>query len=141
MGTCAAGRLKPVTRQVNAMVVRKPRSYLFVTRSHTTNVLSEVGGQPQERDDSESIMELAEQLAKSIQDRQVQGTPAIPWIETGYALGDRITEIRGRQLRFATARGAGARYPAVLERRFTLRDGVYETVLTLGVTDLPAEAV
>jgi hypothetical protein len=141
LGTFAAGRLKTVTTQVNAMVVRRPRSFQYVSRSHTTNVLSAVSSQPQERDDSEAIVELAEQLARSNQDRQVRGTPAIPWIETGYALGDRITEIRGRQLRFATARGATARYPAVLERRFALRDGVYETVLTLGVTDVPAEAV
>lgn len=141
VGTFGPDGLASPTLQINAMVVRRPKSFQYVSRSHTTNVLNAVGTQPKERDDSGAIASLAEQLARTNQDRQVRVAPAIPWIETGYGLGDQITEIRGRQLRFATARGAGTRYPAVLERRFVLTDGRYETLLGLGITDVPADAV
>ena len=94
-----------------------------------------------ERDDSDAVSALAEQLARANQDREVRVLPTIPWLETRYALGDQITEIRGRQLRFATTRGTKRRWPAVLERRFTLSSGRYETSLTLGITDVPADAV
>ena len=141
LGLFGPDGLASPTLQVNAMVVRRPKSFQYVSRSHTTNVLNAVGTQPKERDDTEAIASLAEQLARTNQDRQVRVAPAIPWIETGYSLGDQITEIRGRQLCFATARGAGPRYPAVLERRFVLTGGRYETLLTLGITDVPADAV
>ncbi|HSW46490.1 MAG TPA: hypothetical protein VLM89_13060 [Phycisphaerae bacterium] len=141
MATYAPDLLISPTLHVNTMVVRRPRSFQFASRSHTTNALSTVGAQPRERDDTESITALTKQLARTNQDRQVRVAPAIPWIETSYALGDRITEIRGRRVRFATARGAGTRYPAVLERRYVLAGGRYETLLTLGITDVPAEAV
>jgi len=140
IATCPADRLSSPTLQLNAVVVRRPASFQYLSRSHTTNVLSTVGDAPRQRDDSAALAALADQIARTNQDREVRVAPAIPWIETGYALGDRITEIRGRQVRFATARGSGTRYPAVLERRIVLNGGRYETLLTLGITDVPTEA-
>jgi len=141
MATFPPESLASPTLQVNAMVVRRPQSFQYASRLHATSVLSSVGDGELERDDSNAISALAEQLAGVNQDRQVRVLPVIPWIETDYALGDQITEIRGRQLRFATTRGAERRWPAVLERRFRLNDGRYETSLTLGITEMPAGAV
>ncbi len=142
LGTFPAGQFASPTLQVNAMVVRRAKSFQFVSRSHTTNVL--VPGTPAcpaERDDSAAASSLAEQLARANQDREVRVAPTIPWIETGCAIGDRITEIRGRHLRFATTVGADVRWPAVIGRRFFLTDGRYETELTLGITGVPGDAV
>jgi hypothetical protein len=140
MATFSAERLASPTLQLNSVAIRRPESFQYASRSHTTNVLNTVGTQPKERDDSQAITALAERFARTNQDRQVHVAPVIPWIETGYLLGDQITEIRGRQVRFATVRGPGTRYPAVLERRIVLKDGRYETLLTLGITDVPADA-
>jgi len=141
MGSFPPEGLSSPTFQANAMVVRRPKSFQFASRSLATNVLSTVGTGQVERDDSDAISVLAEQLARANQDREVRVLPTIPWIETRYALGDQITEIRGRQLRFATTRGSGTRWPSVLERRFRLSGGRYETSLTLGITGVPAGAV
>ncbi len=129
------------TLQCNALVVRRPASFQYITRKHTTNVLRSGGvAIAAERDDSAAISDLARQMAETNQDRAVRAAPVIPWIETGYALGDRIEGIYGRHLRFATALG-GERYPTVLGRRFRLEDGRYETELVLGITSVPAEVV
>ncbi len=141
MGTFPPDRLASPTLQLNTMIVRRPKSFQFASRAHTTNVLVSSTPALAERDDIEAIASMAESLARANQDRAVRVAPTIPWIETGYAMGDRITEIRGRQLRFATTLGAEARWPAVLERRFVLRDGRYETMLTLGVTGIAGAAV
>jgi hypothetical protein len=125
-------RLATVTQQLNGVVIRKPRSYQFVSRRHTQNVLAAVTVTDGERDDWTGITAWAERLARAGQERRVSALPAIPWIETGYALGDRICEIRGRHVRFNTTAGSEARFPAVLERRFVLRDGAYETELVIG---------
>jgi len=141
IGTFPTDRLVSPTLKTCAMVLYRPQSFRYASRSGTTNVLSTVGMGPVEQDDSEAIARLAERLARTNQDRQVKVLPAIPWIETGYALGDRISEIRGREVRFATAMGAGMRWPSILEREFVLKDGRYETRLVLGITEVPAEAV
>jgi len=142
ISTFPADRLDSPTLRTTGMIVRRPQSYRYVTRSHTTNVLkSETSAPAGERDDTTAIELLAEQLARTNQDRRVRVAPTIPWIETGYAIGDRISEIRGRNLRFDTTIGCERRWPAVLERRFVLREGRYETELILGTTDLPEEAV
>ena len=142
LATFPAGELASPTLQINAMVVRRPKSFQFVSRSHTTNALASVtSGWPVERDDTKEITALAERLARANQDRQVRVAPTIPWIETHYAIGDRITEIRGRHLRFATVMDGESRWPAVIGRRFVLREGRYETELALGITGVPGEAV
>lgn len=139
IGTYPPGRLAAPTQHINGMVVAAAKSFKFASREHTQDVLRgllPVGDG--RRDDSAAIAAYARQLALAGQDRRVSVLPAIPWIETCYGLGDRISEIRGRQLRFATATGSQTRYPAVLERCFMLRDGCYETRLVLGVTPAPA---
>ncbi|UCD28526.1 MAG: hypothetical protein JSV03_15830 [Planctomycetota bacterium] len=130
------------TLQVNAMIVRRAKSFLYKSRTHTTNVLNPQGiGGSVERDDTTLIESLVRQLAHRNQDRRIRVAPTIPWLETGYALGDRIAEIRGRHLRFTTTVGAEQQYPSVVERRFVWRDDRYETILTMGITDVPGEAV
>jgi hypothetical protein len=142
VGRWPADATEASTLQVNGMIVREPKSFQFVSRSHTENVLRDVAPTSSaERDDTEAIASAVRRLAKSSQDRDVRATPAIPWLEMTYAIGDRISEIRGRHLRFATSASVEPRYPAVLERRFALTDGRYETVLTLGLTPIAGRAV
>lgn len=126
------------TMQVNTVLVRRPSALLFASRSRGSSLLyPDYEAGEDERDDSVAAESLAEWLARTRQDRQVRVSPAIPWIETGYGIGDRITEIAGRCVRFATTVGAEAGYPAVTERRYVLQDGRYETILTLSATELP----
>ncbi|NLX12496.1 MAG: hypothetical protein GXY44_02435 [Phycisphaerales bacterium] len=130
------------TLQCNALMIRRPESFRYVVREHTTNVLRSGGvAIAAERDDTAAIGALARRLAVTNQDRAVRAAPVIPWVETGYALGDRIEGIYGRHLRFATAVGPEPRYPSVLGRKFRLENGRYETELVLGITPVPAEAV
>jgi len=137
MAEYSPDRLNSPTLYTNTIVISRPKLFQFVSRSGTANVLHGVGAEPVGRDDSPMIAALAEQLASANQDRRVHVVPAIPWIETDYELGDRITDIRGRDIRFATVSGPLLRYPAVLARKFIMRDGRYDTELTLGITDIP----
>lgn len=125
--------------QVTTTLVRRPKGYQLVSRQHTENALIQVTTAPDERDDSQAIAAFAEALRESSSGRGVRAVPAIPWVETAYGLGDRITEIRGRQIRLALGSQSAPRWPAVLERRFVLRDGCYETVLTLADSPPPIE--
>jgi len=142
MATFPADQLASPTLRANAVIARKPRSFNYISTQHTTNVLNPGGTDTAgERDDTSEIESLAEYLARTNQDRRVWVVPVIGWLETGYAIGDRITEIRGRHLKFATTVGSQQQWPAVVERRFVLRDGRYETELTLSITNIPQEAV
>jgi hypothetical protein len=142
VATFRPDRLASPTLEANGAVVRRPASFQFVSREHMTNVLAASTPVPGgERDDTDSINALAEQLARANQGRNVAAVPRIPWIETDYALGDRITEIRGRYLRLATTLLSHERFPAVLGRRFVLVDGRYETELTLGATVVETDEV
>lgn len=130
------------TVQVNTRVVRRPKSFGFASRSSGTNVLyPAMAGGEDERDDTDEIEQFAEWLAGVYQDRQVQVLPVIPWVETGYGIGDQIAEVRGRLLRLATRVGAEQQYPAVVERRFYLQDGRYETELKLEAAEMPEPAL
>ncbi|MHC4445642.1 MAG: hypothetical protein ACYTBZ_01520 [Planctomycetota bacterium] len=139
--TFPSDQLASPTLQVNAMMARRTRMFKYVSRTHTTNVLNPSGSVSGERDDTPAIESLAEKLAHINQDRQVYIAPSIPWLETGYALGDRIAEIRGRHLRFSTTIGAERHWPAVIARRFVWREWRYETELTLGITEVPQGVV
>lgn len=136
-----SGQIATGSVLTNATMIRRPHAYQYISRSETTNVLSTLGASPATRDDREALQGLADYLATVNQDRQVRVLPAIPWVETGYAMGDQITEIRGRHLRFPTRSPDRTHWPAVIERRFVLRDGRYETELTLGTTQVSGEAV
>lgn len=132
------GGLESPTVHVNSRVICRPQSLRFVSRSVGSSQFCDSPiFDADERDDSAAVAELARWLASTHQDRQVRVAPAIPWIETGYAIGDRVTEITGRSVRFSTRQGSERQYPSVTERRFVLQDGRYETLLTLRATDLP----
>lgn len=130
-------RLASPTLERHAVVVLRPDAFGLVSRDHTVNVLASATPTPTAaRDDREAIGKWAASLAKANQGRRVQAVPRIPWIETGYRIGDRITEIRGRHLLMATTLAPDRHYPAVIGRRFVLAEGRYETELALGVTVL-----
>lgn len=128
--------LAAATSQLNGLAIRLPKAYQFISRQHTQSVLASGMPAEGERDDSAAITAHAERLARTGQQRQVSALPAIPWVETSYDLGDRISEIRGRHMRFNTIAGPEPTFPAVLERRFLLHEGRYETQLVVGVTRL-----
>jgi hypothetical protein len=135
IGTVQPHALYSPTKQVNAFVVRNPKGFQLISRDHATTVLPSTSDSAG-RDDTAAIQVMAERLGQMNQDRRVSVSPAIPWLETSYQIGDRVTEIRGRHVQFATRLGVEDCWPAVLGRRFVLRDGRYETELTLGVTSL-----
>jgi hypothetical protein len=112
-------------------VLLRTKAFQYASRQHTTDVLADLGDSA-ERDDTAAIEALADEAASGGNAHEVRGVPMIPWIETGYRIGDRISEIRGRQVRLAMNEGVSQRCPAVVGRRFVLRDGAYETELTLG---------
>lgn len=135
IATSGAGRHASPTTQTYAQLVYRPKSFQYVTREHTTNVLIDSTGQTDKaRDDTQAAADLARQVARNLQNHTVRAVPVIPWIETGYGPGDRIDEIRGRHVRFATTAGGEPRCPSVLCRRIRMRDGRYETELTIGVS-------
>ncbi len=82
-----------------------------------------------ERDDSAAIAAEAARLGAERGAVRVVSVPAIPWVETGYVLGDRIAELCGRQLRLSMGAGTAGPWPVVMERGFVLREGRYETEL------------
>jgi hypothetical protein len=128
------GLTRAPTLRVNTVAVRRTRDYQFISAKGTTNVLQAGGAYAQERNDCDAAWDQAGQLAELMQDKCIEAKPVIPWIETGYALGDRISEIRGRQLRFSTRVGGEQAYPGILGRRYIWREQRYETELELGIT-------
>lgn len=124
------------TQQVNVAIISRPRSFKYASRV-ASGLATGLPAGGNERDDSAAVAELARWLARTRQDRQVRVAPTIPWIETAYGIGERITEIAGRCLRLATTVATQAEYPCITERRFSLQDGRYETTLTLVAADLP----
>ena len=110
---------------------RNTRAYRYVTRTDGENTLADSCEAPNERNDTAFVMQDAKTLALSQPTPATTATPAIPWLETTYAIGDRLFEVRGRHLRLATGDGAVDQCPAIRERRFTWVDGRYETVLVL----------
>ncbi len=127
-GTSERSRLATV-----GSVVRRTSSFHFHSREGTTHALRDITLAGEEaRDDRSAALALVSRLAMAGQAWEVRGLPAIPWIETGYRLGDRVSEVRGQYLRLNTSGGACPAYPVVLERRFVLHGDAYETVLLLG---------
>lgn len=141
MATFGPQGLDAPTVQVNGRVIHRSSSLRFASRRVGSSIFRYSDDAVKERDDSAVAANLAVWLARSRQDRDVRVAPAIPWIETGYAIGERISEIAGRYLRFATTSGADMQYPCVVERRFVLQDERYDTVLTLEAADLPEGVV
>lgn len=138
----ASSPSEPARLSTKGMVIRRPRALRFHSRQHTTHALRETTlGSEQEHDDTLAARQLAQRMADAGQPWEVRSVPALPWIETGYALGDRITEVRGQYLRLATSGRVDADYPAIVARRYVLRDGRYDTELTLGQAGAPMDLV
>ena len=133
-----AGQARSPLLQVNSSITRRPDLFQFASRTGTTDVLAQVNPEATDigRDDTSSAEDLARRLAWQFQDRRVEGAPAIPWLETGYVIGDRIAGVRGQGLSFATQVGDEAEYPAVVGVKWRLAGGRYETELALEFTDL-----
>lgn len=141
-GAYGPAGLDAPTAQVHTAVLWRPHQFKLATRDAGWSVLyTTLQGGKDERDDTSAADVLARWMARSQQDRQVRVSPMIPWIETNYAIGERIAEIKGRGLAFATTVGTEMQYPAIIERRFVLRDGRYETTLSLSASDLPERVV
>ena len=123
---------------VNTEVLYLPGRFRFASRIGTTNVLADVNpsGTHDERDDTAAAETLAEQVARQRQERRIEGLPAIPWIDTEFAIGDRIAGVRGRELRFSTTAGLSGRFPAIIGKRYRFRNGRYDTVLELERTNV-----
>jgi len=134
IGTYPTEELASPTLQRNAMVIRRPRSFQFMSRAGTNNVLYEWSSEAAyKRDDTQAIESLAGSLAKVHQGRKVRGVPVIPWIAREYEIGDRIGCIKGRHLRLGTTAAVDNSYPVILSKRIYLQDGCYETELKLGM--------
>jgi len=121
------------TTRLSCRIVYRPDVFAFVSREHTTNVLADVNPAAGDmgRDDTAAMEALAEQMALSLSDRRIRGVLAIPWIETDYAIGDRIAGIRGQGIDFGVPPDEPQWYPAVVGKRYRLDDGRYETELIL----------
>ena len=81
-------------------------------------------------DHTSEITAFAADTARTQHDRRLVAVPAIPWIETGYGIGDQLSKIRGREIDFGTRVGHDLRYPAVIGVIYRLKDR-YETELEI----------
>jgi hypothetical protein len=134
MGTYPTEESVSPTMQRNAMVIRRPRSFQFKSCMGTENILRELSDDDAYvRDDSQAIQDVARSLAEVYQGRDIRGAAVIPWLDSDYAPGDRISGIRGRHIRFGTTRAVHDHYPIIHSRRIYLYEGQYETELTLGM--------
>lgn len=99
--------------------------YGFTQRGALADTVAELLEAP--RDDSEALTRAARAVAATIVDPAIEGTLVIPWLEAGYAVGDQVQGIAGRQIPL----GDGSIAPVVVERRFVLSETARETVLVL----------
>ena len=131
-------RAKSPTVQAWSRLAYRPDAFEFVSRLNTTNVLASVNPNATDigRDDTDLARALAVELLETHQDRRVHATPAIPWLDTEYAIGDRLAGVRGQGLSLATTIGPEARYPAIIGKRYRLTEQRYETELLLERTEV-----
>ncbi|MEE9293514.1 MAG: hypothetical protein V3W34_00915 [Phycisphaerae bacterium] len=121
------------TLQTTSQILYRPQVYKFVTRQGTTNVLAAVnpGATDVDRDDSAAIEQVARDLASRLQDRRVIASPAVPWLDTDFGIGDQITAIRGRGVSLVTRQDEASMGPSVVGKRYRFNGGRWETVLML----------
>ncbi len=117
----------------NAAVLYAPERFRFLRR--LTGSGEEAWPQEAEAtaddDDSALMGEMAESLAAARETRGVTARPVIPWLDTSYAIGDRIVGIRGRGLRFSADRAPSKRHARVIGKRYRLGGDHFETELIL----------
>jgi hypothetical protein len=124
------------TLRTTSRIVYRPTQYKFASREGTTNVLADVNPDATDinRDDHPAVAALAEKIAQREQDEQILVTPAIPWLDTRFPIGTRITGIRGRGIPLGSRVAQETTGPVVVGKRFRLSGGRYETELILEAT-------
>ncbi len=123
--------------QVHSRIVDRNKTFLFITREDVTNELVQAGDDLGDlvADDSDRIAAFAAQHAAAHHDRRLFTLPAIPWVETQYAIGDQLGKIEGREIDLGTRIGHDVRYPVVVGVTHRLKDG-YETELQIERPDV-----
>ncbi len=128
----SAGRSAP-TMFRNATVLYASERFRFLQRLDLSG-----GGEGEmiadetaSRDDTESMNKTADLVAEVCQGRAVTARPVVPWLDTSYAVGDRIVGVRGRGVRFSTERSPSQRWVSVIGKRYRFGAGRFETELML----------
>jgi hypothetical protein len=128
----SAGRSAP-TMFRNATVLYAPERFRFLQRLDISGggPGGMIAGETASRDDSESMNKTAALMAAARQGRAVTARPVIPWLDTSYAVGDRIVGVRGRGLCFSAERTPSRRWACVIGKRYRFGAGRFETELLL----------
>jgi hypothetical protein len=128
----ASGRSAPALFR-NAAVLYAPQRFRFLRRltGSGEEAWPQEAGATVDRDDSVLMGEMAESMAAARGTRGVTARPVIPWLDTSYAIGDRIVGIRGRGLQFAADRAPSRRHACVIGKRFRFGGDHFETELIL----------
>lgn len=121
------------TLRTTSRIVYRPTRYKFASRDGTTNVLADVNPDATDinHDDLPAVAALAETIARQEQDEHVLITPAIPWLDTRFPIGTRITGIPGRGTAWGSRVARETNGPVVVGKRFRFSGGRYETELVL----------
>lgn len=122
----AVNRAAPILLP-NAALQYAPQRYRFDLASDGSPA---AGG----RDDSAAIAFAACDAADARGAARIKAQPTIPWLDRSYAIGDHISEIRGRGVRFVAARSPTKRHAVVVGKRYLLTKGRWETHLILSST-------
>lgn len=121
------------TLRTTSRIVYDPRTYQYVTRQGTTDVLATVNPSATdlERIDSERANAAAIGIARRESDRRILATPAVPWLDRTFSIGDAIEQVRGRGISFVTRTEGRSRGPSVVGKRYRFGGGRWETELVL----------
>ena len=127
------------TLWTTARWVSQPTRYRFQTRRGTTDVLAGLNpdGPGVELDDSAAASRAVERIAEDEQDERIAAAPTLPWLDTAFAIGDRLTGISGRGVSLQSRVNPDAPGPVVLGKRYRLAAGRCETELVVGYTERP----
>jgi len=128
-----AGSVAGPTGWVAARLIYRPATFGFARRVAECSVLAQAwpDAPTAERDDTDAAKDLAQSVAAALRGRRIRAVPAIPWIETDIAIGDRLAGVRGRGVSLAASVGVSAGYPVVVGKVYRLHGGRYETELLL----------
>lgn len=127
--------------QLHAHLLERSKLFSFTTREGVTNELVQTGDDLGDlvADDTAEIAAFAAEHAKVDHDRRLLTLPAIPWLETRFAIGDRLSKVEGREIDFGTQVGHDTHYPVVVGVTYRLKGG-YETELEIERPDVLASS-
>lgn len=91
-------------------------------------------------DDRDELKVIAAAVQDSAEDRYIEAALEIPWPETSWSLGDRITRISGIGYPLGTNGGAATRFPRIVRMTLNLTPDTYDTQVMLD-TDRQAGVV